>query len=202
MSNVTGCAAAPTTDPCSRCDVLLGVEGVHVEAVERDERTMTVTVSSPWQLMGCPTCGVICPSRGRRRRILRDVPAGQVRVRVVWRQRVWRCPEATCERGTFAEQIPTLVAERGSITVRAVWWAIGQLRREHGTILGLARQLGTAWKTLWRAVEPELQRLAADESRFDGVESLGVDEHLVRHEALLFRMEVRDHHRPVVVAAG
>ena len=181
MSNVTGCAAAPTTDPCSRCDVLLGVEGVHVEAVERDERTMTVTVSSPWQLMGCPSCGVVCPSRGRRRRVLRDVPAGQVRVRVVWRQRVWRCPEATCERGTFAEQIPTLVAERGSITVRAVWWAIGQLRREHGTILGLARQLGTAWKTLWRAVEPELQRLAADESRFDGVESLGVDEHLWHH---------------------
>lgn len=70
MSNVTGCAAAPTTDPCARCDVLLGVEGVHVEAVERDEATMTVTVSSPWQLMGCPTCGVICPSRGRRRRVL------------------------------------------------------------------------------------------------------------------------------------
>ena len=70
MSNVTGCAAAPTTDPCSRCDVLLGVEGVHVEAVERDEATMTVTVSSPWQLMGCPSCGVICPSRGRRRRWL------------------------------------------------------------------------------------------------------------------------------------
>ncbi len=31
---------------------------------------------------------------------------------------------------------------------------------------------------------------------------IGVDEHVVRHEALLFRMEVRDLHRPAVVAAG
>jgi hypothetical protein len=29
---------------------------------------------------------------------------------------------------------------------------------------------------------------------------IGVDEHVVRHEALLFRMEVRDLHRLVVVA--
>ena len=31
---------------------------------------------------------------------------------------------------------------------------------------------------------------------------LGVDEHVVRHEALLFRMEVRDLHRLAVAAAG
>jgi len=29
-----------------------------------------------------------------------------------------------------------------------------------------------------------------------------VDEHVVRHEALLFRMEVKDLHRLAVVAAG
>ena len=58
------------------------------------------------------------------------------------------------------EQVPTLVAARGSITMRAVTWAIGQLRREHATIAGLARQLGTSWKTVWRAVEPELVKLA------------------------------------------
>jgi len=47
-----------------------------------------------------------------------------------------------------------------------------------------------------------LQQMADDESRFDGVSALGVDEHVVRHEALLVRMEVRDHHRRAVVAAG
>ncbi|NYJ66493.1 transposase [Pseudoclavibacter chungangensis] len=103
------------------------------------------------------------------------------RVRIVWRQRVGRCGDADCPRKTFVEQVPGLVAPRGSITTRAVAWAIGQLRREHATIAGLARQLGTSWKTVWRAVEPELEKLAADETRFDGVTTLGVDEHVWHH---------------------
>jgi transposase len=110
-----------------------------------------------------------------------DVPHGQVQVQVVWRQRVWRCPEAACPRGTFAEQVPSLVARRGSLSVRAVAWAVEQLRAQHATVAGLARQLGVAWKTLWRAVRPVLERLADDESRFAGVSSLGVDEHLWHH---------------------
>jgi transposase len=69
----------------------------------------------------------------------------------------------------------------GVRSARAVTWAIGQLRREHATIAGLARQLRTSWKTLWRAIKPELQRLAADETRFAGVHSLGVDEHIWHH---------------------
>lgn len=63
----------------------------------------------------------------------------------------------------------------------ALSWAIGQLRPEHATIHGLARRLKVAWKTLWRAIRPELERLDADETRFQGVASLGVDEHLWHH---------------------
>jgi hypothetical protein len=58
VSHATGCAAAPAnTGSCPRCDLLLGLDAVHVE----------------------------------------------VRVQVVWRQRVWRC----------AEQVPALVTARG-----------------------------------------------------------------------------------------
>lgn len=46
---------------------------------------------------------------------------------------------------------------------------------------GLARQLGTSWKTVWRAIEPELVKLAEDESRFENVTTLGVDEHIWHH---------------------
>jgi transposase len=112
--------------------------------------------------------------------VLHDVP-GATRVRIVWRQRVWRCDDENCLRKTFTEQLPPLVARRGSITTRAIGWAIGQLRREHATIAGLARQLGTSWKTVWRAVEPELVKLALDETRFENVTTLGVDEHIWHH---------------------
>ena len=160
--------------------MLLGLDGVQVETVEREADLLTVTVSTPWQLIGCPTCGVVAPSRGRRLRVLHDVP-GTVAVRVLWRQRTWRCPDPACPRGVFVEQVPELVAAWGSITTRAIGWAIGQLRREHATVQGLARQLGTSWKTLWRAIRPALVRLSEDESRFTGVTSLGVDEHIWHH---------------------
>lgn len=181
FQHTSGCADARSiTDPCSRCDVLLGLDDVHVEHVERDDELMVVTVSTPPQPTGCPACGVVAVGRGRRRRVLHDVP-GATRVQVVWRQRVWRCDDEGCARRTFTEQVTGLVAPRGSITRRAVAWAIGQLRREHATIQGLARQLGTSWKTVWRAIKPELERLADEPSRFDGVTTLGVDEHVWHH---------------------
>ena len=50
MSDATGCAGArPTTDPCSRCDLLLGLDDVSVESVERGAVVMRVTVSAAWQ---------------------------------------------------------------------------------------------------------------------------------------------------------
>ena len=61
--------APTTTDPRPRCDMLISLEGlVQVETVQRRPDLMSVTVSGPWQLMGCPDCGVVAPSRGRRRR--------------------------------------------------------------------------------------------------------------------------------------
>ena len=96
MPNATGCAVgAPATDPCPRCDVLLGLDGVQVVAVQRQDHRLRVTVQTPWQLMGCPDCGVVALSTGRRTRVLHDVP-GLVPVEVAWRQRRWECPDAGC----------------------------------------------------------------------------------------------------------
>ena len=67
---------------------------------------------------------------------------------------------------------------------------------------GIRRQLGCGWRTVWETIKPILQAAADDPARFEGVTRLGVDEHIVRHEALLFRMEVRDRHRLAVAAAG
>ncbi len=74
---------------------------------------------------------------------------------------------------------------------------------QHVTVARVAEGLDVAWDTANDAVLAEGKRVLIDDpSRFDGVAVVGVDEHVVRHEALLFRMEVRDLHRLVVVAAG
>ena len=77
------------------------------------------------------------------------------------------------------------------------WWS------SNLTVARIAERLGVAWNTANDAVLAEGKRvLIADPARFDGVAVVGVDEHVVRHEALLFRMEVRDRHRLAVAAAG
>jgi transposase len=187
---------------CSRCDLLVGLGGFHVTGVERDDGSgvLTVRVESPSTVMGCRDCGVVAHSRGRREVVLVDAPCFDRPVRLVWRKRTWRCPESSCPVGTFTEQDEQVAAPRALLTTRACWWAINQLRREHASIRGIARQLGTTWNTVWGSIRPLLGAMAEDETRFADVKRLGVDEHVVRHEALLFRMEVRDLHHLVVVA--
>jgi hypothetical protein len=74
---------------------------------------------------------------------------------------------------------------------------------QHLTIARVAEALAVSWNTANDAVLAEGQRLLIDDPhRFDGVTAIGVDEHCVRHEALLFRMEVRDLDRFAVAAAG
>ena len=150
--------------------------------------------------MGCPACGVVAYGHGRVAVTLVDAPSVGRPVRVIWRKRRWVCPEPACPVVSFVEQDEHIARPRGLLTVRACRWAIAQLRREHASVPGLARQLGTTWSTVWASVRPLLEAADADASRFEGVTILGVDEHVVRHEALLFRMEVRDLHRLVVVA--
>ncbi len=74
---------------------------------------------------------------------------------------------------------------------------------QHLTVARVAEGLGVSWHTANSAILAEGKRvLIEDPARFNGVAVIGVDEHVVRHEALLFRMEVRDLHHLVVAAAG
>ena len=82
---------------------------------------------------------------------------------------------------SFTEQNPAVAAANKALTARAVAWAVAQMRRENASVRGVARQLRVAWRTVWTHVEAELQRREQDPGRFDGVEVLGVDEHLWHH---------------------
>ena len=130
-----------TTD-CSRCELLVGLDGLHVTAVELSHDVgLTVYVESGLAPMGCPACGVMAGSHGRRDVGLVDAPCFDRPVRVVWRKRTWRCDEPPTT--VFTEQDHGVAAPRALLTTRARWWAINQIRREHASITGLARQLGT-----------------------------------------------------------
>jgi len=60
---------------CDRCDLLVGLEGLRVIAVERDEGgALTVSVESEPAVMGCRTCGVLAHGHGRVAVRLVDAP--------------------------------------------------------------------------------------------------------------------------------
>ena len=167
---------------CERCDLLVGLEGLHVVAVDRDDGgALTVTVESSVDLMGCPACGVVAHGHGRREVRLVDAPAFGKPTALVWRKRRWVCPDRECPVGVFTEQDETVARPRGLLTVRACRWAINELRREHASVQGLARRLGTTWRTVWTSIRPILATADADPARFDGVSILGVDEHVWHH---------------------
>jgi hypothetical protein len=188
---------------CDRCDLLVGLDGLRVVGVDRDDgAVLTVTVESEQGVTGCRACGAVARGHGRVDVRLVDAPAMGRAVRICWRKRRWICREHACPVSTFVEQDERVAAPRAKLTARACRWAIEQLRREHASVNGIRRQLGTGWRTVWESIRPLLAAADADPGRFAGVQMLGVDEHVVRHEALLFRMEVRDRHRLAVVAAG
>jgi len=61
-------AACTTGRYCSRCDLLVGLDGLHGVAVARDQTSggLSVAVESPPGPQGCPSCGVVAHSHGRR----------------------------------------------------------------------------------------------------------------------------------------
>ena len=184
MSEPTGCAGRCHLLDfyCDRCDLLVGLDCLHVIGVERDEGGgLRVTVESARTVMGCPACGVVASSHGRRTVRLVDAPSFGRPVELRWRKRTWECPEPSCPVGVFTEQDERIAEPRAMLTARACAWAVHQIRREHASVSGVARQLGTAWKTVWSSIKPILQAAAKDESRFVGVTTLGVDEHIWHH---------------------
>ena len=141
----------------------------------------TGSVESAPTVIFCPACGVVASSHGRRTVRLVDVPCFGSPTVVWWRKRAWSCPETSCPVGVFTEQDEQVAQPRALLTSRTCLWAVEQVGREHASISGLARKLSTTWRTVWTSIQPILQAAADDETRFAGVTTLGVDEHLWHH---------------------
>ncbi len=164
---------------CPRTDLLFDVPGMHVLTVQREPARVVLTIESDADVGGCPACGVLAVGHGRRRRTVADAPVFGIPVRLVWLARLWRCRESACPVGVFTER-HDLVPARAKVTSRAAGWATDALTFDDTTVSALARHLGVDWHTCWDAVEAEATRRVADPSRLEGVEVLGVDEHIWR----------------------
>ena len=55
-----------SSDPTRMCEILVGLGDVNVLSVEEDGTAVTVTIETRATVAGCPSCGVVASSKGRR----------------------------------------------------------------------------------------------------------------------------------------
>jgi transposase-like protein len=168
------------------------------QQIDDDHAVLACRVLEPddW----CPRCGcqgVVHDSVERR---LAHVPLGWRPTILAVRVRRYRC--TGCGH-VWRQNIDGAAAARVKLSRHAVLWALKSVVIDRLSIARVAELLGASWHTVNNAVLAAGRALLIDDpARLDGVRVLGVDEHAVRHEALLVRMGVRDHHRFAVAAAG
>jgi len=173
MAHVT--FTAPDLASFAGVDTLgLIVTGQHVTS-RRAVLACRVAALDGW----CHRCGCQGIPRGSVIRRLAHEPLG-------WRPtilevvvRVWRCPD--CGR-VWRQDMSRAAQPRSKLSRRGLRWALEGLVVQHLTVARLADGLGVAWNTANQAVLDEGRRvLIGDPTRFDGVQVLGVDEHVWRH---------------------
>ncbi len=168
---------ADATAVPSPSSVLLGLEGFVVLAVAEAGGEIEMLIETDADLVGCPECGAVATTHGRRRHCVRDLPVGGRPVVLTWCKRIWRCEQPQCPVRTWSEQHPA-IRPRSVLSERAAWWATEQVGRRRRTVAAVARELGgAAWRTVMRAVRRLGQPLVDDPDRLAGVRRLGVDEH-------------------------
>ena len=173
MSEPTSCCRV-SDGYCDRCDLLVGLAGLDVIGVVRDDGGgLVVTVESTPEVMGCRACGVVAHAHGRVEVDLVDAPAMGRPVRIRWRKRRWVCPEPACPVSSFVEQDEDVAAPRSRLTVRACLGAVGQPRTEHASVNGIRRQLSCGLRTVWDAIRPILAAADADPARSTASPSSG-----------------------------
>ena len=79
-------------------------------AILNGQRVLVIDAESTPGPVGCPECGVVAESAGRKVLVLTDAPMGGTPVRVRWRKRRWRCRQDGCGVRSFTEQNPAVTA--------------------------------------------------------------------------------------------
>ena len=161
-----------------------GLDGLGLRAVGQhlgtDEAVLACDVATDGEDdRWCRRCG--CEGRVRDSvvRELAHAPLGWRPTILQVRLRRYRCAE--CGH-VWRQDLAAAAAPRSKLTKTALTWALESLVVAHLSMTRIAQALGVAWSTANKAVLDEGRRvLISDESRFEGVTVVGVDEHVWRH---------------------
>ena len=107
--------------------------------------------------------------------IVRDPPAFNHRVRLVWSKRRFSCPDSDCPQQTWTERSEEL-PDRRVLSARAGRECTRAVGQEARSVASLARWLGVSWATVMAAVRDYGIPLVEDPGRVEEVTSLGIDE--------------------------
>ena len=178
-----------SSDPTRMCEILVGLGDVNVLSVEEDGTAVTVTIETRATVAGCPSCGVVASSKGRRPVSLVDCCQGFRTFVVVWLKRRWQCLEPACSTRSWTEEDRSIAAPRLALTDRAGRWVTEQVGRYARSVNEIAVELGCDWHTVNDTVIAYGAALVADPKRFGTVEALGLDEVLFARIGTWHRQE-------------
>ena len=167
--------ARPDLTTFARLDEL-GLEVVG-QRLEPDRAVLACRVVEPDQW--CRRCGCEGVPRDTVKRRLAHEPLGWRPTTLVVTVCRYRCTGC----GHVWRQDMSKAAEpRAKLSRRGLEWALAGVVCQHLTVARVADGLGVAWNTANDAVLAEGRRVLIDDAhRFDGVQVIGVDEHVWRH---------------------
>lgn len=186
---------------------LLGLDGFVVGAQVEVDGEWWLLVETMADVVACEACGTRAVGHGRREVRVRDLPMADRRVVLVWRKRLWRCPEPGCVVRTWSEETDA-VAPRAVLTERARAEICRRVGRDGHAVAQVAREFGVSWHAAMEAVRDHGRPRVDHLSRLRMPSAIGVDETsflaaTARHPTVLVTGFVDlDRHRLIDVVAG
>jgi transposase len=127
----------------------------------------------------CRRCGCQGTARDTVTRRLAHEPFGWRPTTLLVTIRRYRCTGCGC---VWRQDTSAAAEPRAKLSRRGLRWALEAIVVQHLTVARIAEGLAVSWDTANNAVLAEGKRvLIGDDTRFDGVTAIGVDEHVWRH---------------------
>ena len=92
------------SNPTRMCELLVGLPAVTVLGIDDvEDGPIRVHLERSESRTGCPACGVVAESKGRRLVELVDLPVSGRSSRLLWHKRRFVCRDVDCEHKTWTE---------------------------------------------------------------------------------------------------